>query len=256
MPPALLKRPRGRSLAVLAFTSFACFAAGAASAAQADDGGLAWKLAVGNYFYDDPSGHYSGQDYNLRARQGASTAFVGYYRDRAFGDQARIGFDTSWQPVASVPVSILPAIAAATRGFVGGSLALQLGDVWYAQTGLGRTNLRPFANLNFDPNDALSFAIGHHAEDGSSYALSTVADNRLHTGQRHTHLTGQWPLPQGQRLTIDILRKTGDGDGGHVAAWGETITYDFPRWFLREAWDPKQNFSTADVFRLSAGLRF
>ena len=53
-----------------------------------------------------------------------------------------------------------------------------------------------------------------------------------------------------------VLRKTGDGDGGHVAAWGETITYDFPRWFLREAWDPKQNFSTADVFRLSAGLRF
>lgn len=215
-----------------------------------------FKLAIGNYFYDDPAGNYSGQDLNLRYRRGDSTVFVGYYRDRVFGDQARAGFDTAWQPLDAVPVSILPAIGVATRGFVGGSLAAQIGTTWYAQAGIGRTNLRPFANLNFDPNDALTFAVGHHADDGSSYSLTTVADNRLHTGQRHTHLVGQWPLFDRQRLTIDILRKTGDGDSGHVSAWGETLTYDFPRWFIREAYDPKQNFSTANVIRISVGARF
>ncbi|GAC1624582.1 MAG: hypothetical protein NVS9B10_10690 [Nevskia sp.] len=215
-----------------------------------------FKFAIGSYFYDDPAGNYAGQDLNLRYRRGDSTVFAGYYHDREFGGQARTGFDTSWQPFDAVPVSILPALAVATRGFVGGSLAAQVGTAWYAQVGIGRTNLRPFANLNFDPNDALAFAVGHHAEDGSSYSLTTVADNRLHTGQRHTHLVGQWPLFDGQRLTIDILRKTGDGDTGHVSAWGETVTWDFPRWFLRESYDPKQNFAAADVTRISIGARF
>lgn len=215
-----------------------------------------FKLSIGDYFYDDPSGHSTGQDYNLRYRRGGSTVFAGYYRDHRFGDQARLGADSAWQPLAAVPVSIQPSIAVATRGFVGGSVAVQAGDTWYVQAGLGRTNLQPFANLNFDPNDALSFAVGHHADDGSSLALSTVADNRLHTGQRHTHLVGQWPLPGGQRLTIDVLRKSGDGDAGHVSAWGETVTYDFPRFFVREAWDPKQNFGTADVARITVGTRF
>jgi len=215
-----------------------------------------FKLTLGNYFYRDPAGNYSGQDYNLRYRRGDSTVFIGYYHDRVFGDQTRAGFDTSWQPFEAVPVSLLPSIGVATRGFIGGSLALQAGTTWYGQIGLGRTNLEPFANLNFDPNDSLSFAIGHHADDGSSYSLTTVADNRLHTGQRHTHLLGQWPLPNGQRLTIDVLRKTGDGDSGHISAWGETVTYDFPRWFIRESYDPKQNFGTADATRISVGARF
>jgi hypothetical protein len=241
--------------AALALTAAAAVADGAASPADAAAPQHV-KFTFGNYFYDDPSGNYSGQDYNLRYRKGDSTVFAGYYRDRVFGGQARIGADTSWQPLDAVPVSFLPSIAGATRGFVGGSLAAQVGSTWYAQTGIGRTNLAPFANLNFDPNDSLSFAIGHHADDGSSYSLTTVADNRLHTGQRHTHLLGQWPLPGGQRLTIDILRKTGNGDGGHVSGWGGTATYDLPRWFVRAAYDPKQNFSTADVTRVSLGARF
>lgn len=227
-----------------------------AADAAADAPQKNFKLAFGNYFYLDPAGNFSGQDLNLRYRRSDTSVWLGYYHDSAFGVQARTGLDTSWQPFDAVPVSILPSLQAATRGFVGGSVAAQAGTTWFAQVGIGRTNLRPYVNLNFDPNDALSFAVGHHADDGSSYSLTTVADDRLHTGQRHTHLVGQWPLLHSQRLTIDILRKTGRGDAGHVATWGETITYDFPRWFIRESYDPNQNFGVADATRISIGARF
>jgi hypothetical protein len=87
--------------------------------------------------------------------------------------------------------------------------------------------------------------------------VTVVRDDRLHTGQQHLHLTGQWPLPEGRRLTLDLLRKRGQGEEGErVHATGFTATVDFARWFLRVAWDPKQNFGPDDVLRVGGGWRF
>ena len=84
--------------------------------AQADDGEAVrppFKLTAGQYFYLDPAGNYDGRDLNLRYRREDTSAWIGYYRDRQFGEQARIGFDTAWQPLASVPISVLPSLQAA-----------------------------------------------------------------------------------------------------------------------------------------------
>ena len=70
------------------------------------------------------------------------------------------------------------------------------------------------------------------------------------------HLVARLPMGDGQRLTLDLLRKTGLGDSGPVRAWGWSATWDWRQWFVRAAWDPKQNFGAADVLRLSTGLRF
>lgn len=224
--------------------------------ATADEAKPAFKLSLGNYRYNDGGTHYSGQDYNLRWRGGDSSAWLGYYRDREFGDQTRVGFDTSLQPIDEVPLYLQPSLQAATRGFVGGSFGVQAGDTWFVQAGLGRTNLRPYANLNFDPNDAWTLGLGHVDERGIRYSLSTTRDNRLHTGQQHTHAVLQVPLPHQQRLTLDALYKRGMGDDGEVRAWGGTLTWDISRWFVRIARDPKQNFSSTDATRLSTGMRF
>jgi hypothetical protein len=215
-----------------------------------------FKLTLGDYFYNDAGEHHAGQDINLRYRRDGTSVWAGYYHDPVFGGQSRAGFDTSWQPLSTLDFALLPSVQVASQNFLGGSLTAQAGSTWFAQIGIGRTNLRPYQNLNFDPNDAVTVAIGHHGDDGSSYSLSTIKDDRLHTGQRHTHAVMQLALPQGQRLTLDLLRKTGNGDSGHVAAWGATVTYDFPAWFVRAAHDPKQNFGTADATRLSIGMRF
>ena len=208
-----------------------------------------FKLTLGSYRYSDGS---TGEDSNLRWQSGDSHAWLGHYRDASFGEQSRLGFDTS---VALAPgLQLLPSLQAATRGFMGASANLQIGAPWYAIVGWGRTNLRPYFNLNFDPNDALTLGAGWQGPAGQSVQLYCIADDRLHTGQKDWHLLARQPLAEGRRLTLDLLRKT--GDAGPVRAWGLAATLDYPGWFVRLARDPKQNFSALDATRLSFGLRF
>lgn len=209
-----------------------------------------FKLTLANFRYSDG---YDGQDVNLRWRRDDTSVWVGAYHDRVFGSQARTGFDT--QIDLGHGVSLQPSLQAATRGFVGGSVNLQAGDPWFALVGWGRTNLKPYYNLNFDPNDAITAGVGWHGEQGRTLSLTLVADDRLHTHQKDWHLYGRWPVGD-ERLTLDLLRKTGHGDSGPVHAWGLSATLDFPTWFLRLARDPNQNFSTQDATRVAAGLRF
>jgi hypothetical protein len=231
--------------------------------AAADDAAPAgvFKLTLGDYRYNDFAGH----DANLRYRRDSTDAWLGAYHDRGFGTQTRAGLDSSLAPVDWI--ALQPSLQLASGGFVGGSFNLQLGDAWYGVLGIGRTNLKPYANLNFDPNDALTFAAGHQTAAGATYSITLIADDRLHTGQRDLHFFGQWPVGRvgpiasiawlaDTRLSVDLMRKRGRGDDGLVRAWAYTLTADFSAWFVRLARDPKQNFSAQDALRLSAGIRF
>lgn len=220
-----------------------------------DEHPLAWKLTATRHAV---RGGADGTDLNLRWRREGTSAWIGWYRDGEFGQQPRAGWDAQWKPWGeAVPLSVLPSLQAASRGFAGGSLALQAGERWWVQAGIGRTNLHPYVNLNFDPNDAITVAAGWKEEGGRSMGITVVRDDRLHTGQQHVHLTGQWPLPGGRRLALDLLDKRGrDDDGQWVRGRGFTATLDFPTWFLRLAHDPRQNFGPHDVTRLGVGWRF
>jgi hypothetical protein len=125
-------------------------------------GGRPWKLTFGDYQYSG----YSGQDFNLRWQRSDTHAWLGAYTDSVFGTQGRAGVDTSVDLGGSVQLQ--PSLQVATRGFLGGSLSVQAGDSWFALAGIGRTNLKPYFNLNFDPNDALTFGAGHHSAAGTS----------------------------------------------------------------------------------------
>lgn len=250
----------GRVVAALGiatiFMALPAFADDAAPTGDSNSAEKHFKLTLGNYFYHDGGVRDSGQDINLRYRRDDTSVWIGYYHDPMFGGQTRVGADSSWQPFSKFDFSLQPSLQVATQGFVGGSLTAQVGSIWFGQLGIGRTDLRPYQNLNFDPNDAITIAVGHHGDNGNSFTLSTTKDNRLHTGQRHTHAVMQLALAGAQRLTVDVLHKSGNGDSGYVSAWGATVTYDFPSWFVRFAHDPKQNFGVADAERLSVGIRF
>jgi hypothetical protein len=217
--------------------------------AEAAETNLPWKLTVGEYAYSN----YYGTDVNLRWRESDASAWVGAYSDQHFGTQARVGADTSWN-IGSY-VQLQPSVQAATMGFLGGSLNLQVGASWYGLAGFGRTDARPYFNLNFDPNDALTFGAGHHADSGLNYVLFVVADDRFHTGQRDWHANVQIPFGD-SHATLDLLRKSGLGDAGRVAGWGFSANYDWRTWFVRVAYDPYQNFSTQDAWRFASGVRF
>lgn len=219
--------------------------------ALADNGtpSTAWKLTTGYYQYQ----HDQGKDINLRWQRDASHVWLGHYEDHEFGGQDRVGLDTSVD-VGDL-VSLQPSLQAATGGFVGGSLNAQIGHGWYGLLGWGRTNLKPYFNLNFDPNDAVTIGAGREFANGQTWSTYVVHDDRLHTGQTDWHLTARVPV-DGDRLTLDVMRKSGQSDVGYIKAWALSVGWDFPSWFVRVARDPNQNFSAQDAWRVSGGLRF
>jgi len=224
-------------------------AAGPGAGARAAENPYDWKLTLGEYFYSN----YTGSDANLRWRASGTSAWVGLYSDSAFGTQWRAGADTSLQVTPYLQVQ--PSLQVASGGFVGGSLNLQVGADWYGLVGIGRTDTRPYFNLNFDPNDALTLGVGHTQDNGWSYSAFVVADDRFHTGQRDWHANAQIPFGA-SHATVDVLYKTGLSDAGHIRAWGGSFNYDWPRWFARLAFDPYQNFSAQSVWRVAFGIRF
>jgi hypothetical protein len=222
-------------------------AAAAAHGATATD--YAWKLTAGEYAYAD----YYGTDVNLRWRAENTSAWAAVYTDRFFGTQARAGADTSIG--VGKYVQVQPSLQLASRGFVGGSINVQAGGAWYGIAGIGRTDGRPYFNLNFDPNDAVTLGAGHQSPEGVSYLAFVVVDDRFHTGQRDWHANVR--IPEGDsHATLDLLYKTGLSDAGPIRAWGFSATWDWPSWFLRAAYDPYQNFSAQNAWRFAVGVRF
>ncbi len=196
----------------------------------------------------------SGLDLNLRVSAGFGNAWLGWYRaPQQQVSQSRVGWDSSF---ALGPLRFMPSLQAASGGFWGGSASLEAGSTWFAGLGLGRTNLRNYVNLNFDPNDAWMLSGGYRWDDKQSLALQVVRDNRLNPDQQHVHLVWRTQLAEQQRLTLDLLAKKGLVNAEPIQRLGLSVVYDWPRFFVHAAWDPKVNFTPQDMFRLSVGTRF
>jgi hypothetical protein len=212
----------------------------------------AFKFTPSYYFTTNQPGAY---DLNLRANNGSHAVWLGYYRQTNEFEQTRTGYEYTMQTSF---VQLVPSLQVATHGFVGGSIIAQVGDSIYAILGFGRTNLHEYYNLNFDPNDSITYGLGTRLLPNSTLSLFAIKDDRLDTGQIVTHLV--WRLMAGdhQRWTIDLSSKHGSPSAGEpsVSGPGLTVTYDFRNVFVRLAQDQKVNFSTENQTRVSVGLRF
>lgn len=226
-----------------------------AFAVQAGEDSPAFKLTTGVYQLSGggvPSG--PALDINLRHTSELGNVWVGLFRAPVLDtSQIRAGWDRTY---TLGPVRVMPSLQWASGGFLGGSIGLETGDTWFAGVGLGRTNLHQYANLNFDPNDAWMLNGGYRWADNRALSLLLVRDNRENPDQQHLHLVYRTPIDGGQRLTLDLLAKRGLVDGVPIRRLGASLAYDWPRQFVRVAWDPKVNFTAQDMLRLSAGVRF
>ena len=133
---------------------------------------------------------------------------------------------------------------------------VETGDAWFVGAGVGRTNLRNYANLNFDPNDAWMLSGGYRWAGNHSLALQWIRDNRVNPDQQNLHVVYRMPVNQTDRLTVDALQKKGLVGGTPISRFGLSVGYDWPRYFVRVAYDPLVNFSVQDMLRLSVGTRF
>lgn len=239
----------------LAFPAIVLAALAPAVARSAEDEGAAFKLTTGIYSLAGggvPSA--LGLDVNLRHSSGYGNVWLGWYRS---ADQDVSQWRTGWDRTFKLgPVRVQPSVQAASGGFFGGSVYAETGEDWFAGAGLGRTNLRPYVNLNFDPNDAWTIAGGRRWDDGRVLTLMLVGDNRQNPDERHLHLVFRTPMGEGHRLTLDLLAKRGLVAGSLIHKAGVSVAYDWPRYFIRVAWDPKVNFTPQDMVRVSAGMRF
>ena len=196
-------------------------------------------------------------DLNLRGNLGAQTAWIGFYQRSNEFQQLRLGYENTLE----LPFGrVTPSMQYATRGFLGGSLTGEIGERYFALAGFGRTNLKDYFNLNFDPNDMVLLGFGTRALPNTTLSLFQIRDDRLGTGQRISHLVGRYKLDENNRWTVDVFYKEGRTDADPASAWvhgtGVTLTWDHGRYFARVASDPYVNFSNNHMVRVAAGFRF
>ena len=233
---------------------------------------IAWKLTPSAY---SETAARSALDVNLRGNREIDTFWLGHYQRGSEFQQTRIGYERQW----AMPLGrVIASAQGATRGFAGGSVTLEFnrasaqsvqgeGDgagqaqPLFVLLGLGRTNLRPYYNLNFDPNDSTLIGIGGRWRSGSEATLYQIHDNRLGTGQRVTHAVWRQRLGERSRITLDLFQRDGrsDRDAALYHGTGISMTLDVANaqpWFVRLVHDPKANFTDSDMTRVALGLRF
>jgi hypothetical protein len=210
-----------------------------------------YKLTMGHYVY---SGGVGSNDINLRNSSYFGNLWVGYYESRSRAEaQLRGGWDHTFN-LDKVRVS--PSVQLASMGFSSLSVQAEVGETWFVGAGLGRTNLRPYSNLNFDPNDSWMVSLGRRESSGEVFYLQQVRDNRLNPDQRHVHAYYRMTMSDGDRITLDLLYKSGLVNDALIHKWGLSVVYDWSQFFVSAAYDPKVNFSTDNMLRTSIGMRF
>jgi hypothetical protein len=194
-------------------------------------------------------------DINARYAAGNWTGWLGWYGpDSDIGSQARAGLEYDMRRRR---ILIVPSLQGATASFVGGSLYSEIGGTVYAIAGVSRTNLEPYVNLNFDPNESWQLGIGGHFHRTDSVAAFTVWDNRLHTNQQNTHVVVRHYFAGPHRLTLDASYKSGRGDSGDfVRGIAIATEIDWHRWFAKAARDEHVNYSAETMWRFGGGVRF
>lgn len=212
-----------------------------------------WKLT---YTHHRAESERDGLDLNLRGTRDATVFWLGHYRRADEFQQSRAGLE---QWLSFGWGKLLLSGQAATRGFLGLSSQLEIGkDRVRLLAGLGRTNLKPYYNLNFDPNDAVTLGLVADLAGGMRATLYAVHDDRLGTGQTVLHALLRTSNDPAHRWTLDVFQRRGPaGDGGErVRRAGLGVTYDRAPYFARIVFDPNTNFSGHDMLRLGVGLRF
>jgi hypothetical protein len=209
------------------------------------------KLTVAYYSF---SSDRAGIDINLRHTFSSSTAWIGGYHQGDGFDQTRLGYEYDYR---GKWLTLIPSALVASHGFVGATLYAEAGRRFFGIGGAGRTNLQPYWNLAFDPNDYLQFGAGYRDAMGNTASVYAIRDDRLGTGQTNTHLYFRRYLPNEWRVTIDAVSEHGNGDAGLVVrALALSVDVDWRRWFVRVASDPHVNYTSDRQLRIASGWRF
>ena len=219
---------------------------------------VAWKATLGTY--RDSITHTVATDVNLRGNTKDTKFWLGRYQDQDNFVQSRAGVEQSTALTSFG--QLISSLQVASGGFVGGSITWDGKqdnvDGFSPLLGWGRTNLKTYYNLNFDPNDSVLWGGTYSQSQVGQFSLYQIYDDRLKTGQRVTHLVWRGTLPNAMGLTLDAFERSGASDAGEplIKGHGLSVTADVRNYFVRMAYDQKANFTQANITRLAVGFRF
>jgi hypothetical protein len=249
-------RPAWFASPVLAVLSATCLISLVSAAGDPDTGAAPSSSPTNKLtfaYYDFSSGK-TGADINLRHTFKSSTAWIAAYHQSDRFDQLRLGYEYDYH---ANWLTLVPSAQAATHGFFGATIYAEAGRELFGIAGLGLTNLQPYWNLGFDPNDYVQLGAGYRDHAGNTMSVYAIRDDRLGTGQTNTHLFFRRYLPDDWRLSLDVVREHGNGDQGLVVrSWSASVDADWRRWFIRVAEDPHVNYTPDRQIRIAAGMRF
>jgi len=216
---------------------------------------ISWKATVSTY-KDSIRG--DAVDYNLRGNTENIAFWIGKYKDQDY-DQTRLGLEYG----ITLPYGkLVPSFQTTSSGFVGLSLTWdgKQEDVngLAPLIGITRTNLQPYFNLNFDPNDSAMAGGSYTSKRVGLLMLYQVWDDKLGTGQRVTHAVWRRKFPDGIRITTDLFNRVGAESAGskQYQGTGVNLTLDVRDYFLRMGYDPYANYTEGNITRFAVGYRF
>lgn len=212
-----------------------------------------WKLS---YTHHVAQQERDGMDLNLRGTREATVFWLGHYKRASEFEQTRGGLE---QTLAFDWGKLLLSGQAATHGFLGYATQAEIGSASVRPlVGFGRTNLKPYYNLNFDPNDMITFGAVADLPQSMRASVYAIHDDRLGTGQTVLHAVLRTSVAHPNHWTFDLAQRRGPlGDGGErVVRTGLGVTYDQAPYFGRVVYDRNANFSGHDMVRVSFGARF
>jgi len=219
---------------------------------------IVWKATLGTY--KDSVTRDTSTDVNVRGSAGDTRFWVGYYQEPTDFKQSRFGIEQA-TGLASYG-KLISSVQVASGGFLGGSLTWDGKqdnvDGWSPLLGWGRTNAKPYVNLNFDPNDSLLWGGTYSQRQMGQISLYQIFDDRFNTGQRVTHLVWRGSLPNSVSLVVDAFHRSGATEAGEakVSGNGLATTVELRDYFVRFAYDQKANYTQANITRLAVGFRY
>lgn len=214
---------------------------------RADD--LRWKATGSVYFLPE----VTWADVNVRRQLGTFGTWIGVFHDPNTETIGRVGLEWDYR---RGPLLVVPSGQVATNGLVAGQVYSEFGHQTYLIAGLSRTNLEPFYNLSWDPNESVQLGLGHRVNRYDKLYAFTIFDVRLHTGQQDTHVLYRHRLTPKLGVTVDGLYKSGRDDSGRwVSAVGIGFYVDGTRWLAKAYYDPHANFSDDTMFRFALGAK-
>ena len=222
------------------------------------DQAVAWKATLGSY--RDSITQTTATDFNLRGNTKDTKFWLGYYQDQDNFTQSRAGVEQATS-LASYG-QLISSLQVASGGFVGGSITWDGKqdnvDGFSPLLGWGRTNVKTYYNLNFDPNDSVLWGGTYSQSNLGQFSLYQIFDDRLKTGQRVTHLVWHGALNSVVGVTLDAFERSGASDAGEpkVKGNGLSVTLDVRDYFVRMVYDQKANFTDANITRVAVGFRF